>query len=87
MNNIVIKAKEEIRKLSENNEKNKVTTAEIRKTAAKLFKETEDKSADNVFALCEELLRERDGALSCIAYDMAYRVKAQYTFKTFDVFY
>ena len=77
MNNIVIKAKEEIRKLSENNEKNKVTTAEIRKTAAKLFKETEDKSADNVFALCEELLRERDGALSCIAYDMAYRVKAQ----------
>ena len=46
----------------------------------------EDKTIDNVFIICENLLKENDNVLKVIAYDFAYRVRKQYNDKTFSIF-
>ena len=65
---------------------NGLTTGKVRSVSSKLFRSLEDKSIDNVFELCEQLLNEREWALSVIAYDWAYRVRNQYNDKTFRIF-
>lgn len=65
---------------------NGVTTGTVRKLSAKLYKELKDKSIDNVFALCEEMLQEKKWALKTIAFDWAFRVRKQYNKDTFAVF-
>ena len=61
-------------------------TGDTRKLSAKLFKSIGDKSKDNIFSLCGELLEQREWALGVIAFDFAYRVKKQYDENTFAVF-
>jgi len=62
------------------------TTGDIRKLSAKLFGNIGDKSKDNIFSLCNELLEQREWALGVIAFDFAYRMKKQYDENTFAVF-
>lgn len=63
-----------------------LTTSKLRKISAELFKVIDDKNVDNIFRLCEELLEQHDWALGVIAYDWAFRVRAQYKDSTFSVF-
>ena len=62
------------------------TTGDIRKLSAKLFKSIGDKSKDNIFSICGELLEQREWALGVVAFDFAYRMKKQYDENTFAVF-
>ena len=78
MNQIIITAKEELA--------NCKTTGDIRKLSAKLFRSAEDKSIDNIFFICGELLEQREWALGVIAFDFAHRMKNRYDENTFDVF-
>lgn len=63
-----------------------VTTGTVRKLSAKLYKEIEDKSIDNIFKLCDEMLKQEKFALKMIAFDWAFRVRKQYDENTFQVF-
>ncbi|MGV8149824.1 MAG: DNA alkylation repair protein [Alkaliphilus sp.] len=83
MNDIVLEAKNRLESLTK---KNALTTGKVRKISSELYKLVENKNINNIFILCEELLNEREWALGVIAYDWAYRVRAQYNDKTFAVF-
>lgn len=88
MSLIVERAVYELKLLAENVPEGKhVVTADIRKLSAKLYKNIKDKTIDNVFSLCEELLEEHSWGLGVIAFDWAYKVKAQYTEDTYEIFY
>jgi 3-methyladenine DNA glycosylase AlkD len=63
-----------------------LTSAQVRKISAKLFKTIDDKSINHILILSETLLKEREWALFLIAYDWAFRVKGQYTRDTFEIF-
>lgn len=64
-----------------------IATGEIRRLSSRLYWQAALKEIDPVLALCEELLAQRDWALGVIAFDWAYRVKAQYTADTYERFY
>lgn len=63
-----------------------LVTSDIREIAAELYKTLEDKSIEYIFALCTELLEEHDWPLGVIAYDWAYRMRKQYSVRTFPIF-
>ncbi len=88
MDKIVEKAIGELQKLEAQATQGKhIVTGDIRKLSAKLYRQIEDKSIENVFGLCEGLLKQRTWALRVIAFDFAYRVKGQYNDSTYDVFF
>ena len=64
-----------------------IVTGDIRKLSARLYRGIKDKTIDNVLSICDELLREHSWGLGVIAFDWAYRVKAQYSEDTYEVFY
>lgn len=64
-----------------------VVTGDIRRLSAKLYRQAGVKDIDGVLDLCGELLDLHDWAAGVIAFDWAYRVKAQYTADTYHVFY
>ena len=64
----------------------KPKTGDVRALSAKIFKTIDDKSIDNVFNLCEQLLEQNSWALGVIAYDWAFRMKKHYNDNTFFVF-
>ena len=76
MNTVVSEAINGIKILSENvPDGSHIITGDIRKLAARLYKNIDDKSIENVLCLCEELLEEHSWALGVIAFDWAYRVR------------
>jgi 3-methyladenine DNA glycosylase AlkD len=83
MVNVIEEASSRLSNLSKGNG---IVTGDIRGISSELYKLLEDKSIDNVFTLCEELLDKRERALGVIAYDWAYRVRKQYNEKTFSIF-
>lgn len=83
MINIVSEARNH---LENSSKRNSLTTGKVRSISSTLYKTLEDKSIDNVFAQCEQLLNEHDWALGVIAYDWAFRVRKQYNDKTFFIF-
>ena len=88
MSLIVEQAIYEIRLLADNVPDGKhIVTGDIRKLSARLYREIKDKTIENVFYLCEELLEEHSWGLGVIAFDWAYRVKAQYSEDTYKIFY
>ncbi len=88
MNKIVEEAIRKIKELEKNTPCGKhIITGDVRKLSSKLFSQIEDKSIENVFILCEELLNEHSWALGVIAFDFAYRMKNHYNESTYDIFY
>ena len=88
MSLIVEQAICEIKLLADNVPDGKhIITGNIRKLSARLYRKIEDKTIGNVFTLCEELLEEHSWELGVIAFDWAYRVKAQYCEDTYEIFY
>lgn len=88
MNKIVGEAIKEIKKLEKNTSSGKhIITGDVRKLSSKLFRQIDDKSIENVFIICEELLNEHSWALGVIAFDFAYRMKNHYNGSTYDIFY
>lgn len=63
-----------------------VKTGDVRKISARFFKDLRDKPKDYVFAVCEELLKERTLPMKVIAFDFAYRLRKQYDQSTFTIF-
>lgn len=87
-NGIVLEAINEIKILSENAaEGQHIVTGDIRRLSARLYRNIDNKSIQNVLCLCEELLEEHSWALGVIAFDWAYRVREQYSETTYDTFY
>ena len=85
---IVEEAIKEIEILADNAPEGKhIVTGDIRKLSAKLYRRIDNKSINNVLALCEELLEQHRWALGVIAFDWAYRVRSQYNESTYNVFY
>lgn len=88
MSAIVKQAIHEIKLLADNVPDGKhIVTGDIRKLSARLYRVIEDKTIENVLALCEELLEEHSWGLGVIAFDWAYRVKEQYNEDTYEIFY
>ena len=88
MNEIVREAIEKIRQLEESVPEGKhIVTGDIRRLSAMLYRKIENKSIENVFSLCDELLEQHTWALGVIAYDFAYRVRKQYDENTYGTFY
>jgi 3-methyladenine DNA glycosylase AlkD len=83
MLNVIVEVRTKLNGLSKGKG---LTTGAVRDISSELYKKLEDKSIDNVLALCEDLLDERDWALGVIAYDWAFRVRKQYNDKIFFVF-
>ncbi len=83
MDDIVAEARNRLERLGKGDDLKK---GDVRKVSSELYKTLEDKSIDNVFALCERLLDEREWPLGILAYDWAYRVRRQYDDKTFAIF-
>lgn len=83
MMNVVEMARKSIDKITEDS---RLTTGAVRSVSSVLYKEIDNKSIDQVFSYCEQLLEERSWALGIIAYDWAYRVRGQYNDSTFDIF-
>lgn len=63
-----------------------IRTGEVRSLSGKIFKSIDDKSIENILDLSEQLLRTGKWAFWIIAYDWAFRVKKQYTLKTYEIF-
>ncbi|MGV8983148.1 DNA alkylation repair protein [Clostridium sp.] len=73
-------------RLENSSKEDGLTTGKVRSISSKLYGDLENKSIDNILTLCEHLLDEREWALGVIAYDWAFRVRKQYTHKTFFIF-
>lgn len=85
--NIVQAAKAEIEELDHTpTNQEHLITADIRYVSGKLYGALEDRSIGNVFARCEELLKEHSWPMTVIAFDWAYRKRKEYTPETFNVF-
>ena len=82
------KATEEVRRRidSEKALSGTISTGQVRAISSSVYRDIEDKSLDHVLALSEELLQRRDWAQGVVAYDWAFRVRNQYTARTFRVF-
>ena len=78
MNEIVSTAKAEI--------ENCKNTGEIRRLSAKLFKNVKNETGDCIFSICGELLEQHNWGVGVIAFDFAYRIRKQYSEKTFYLF-
>jgi 3-methyladenine DNA glycosylase AlkD len=86
VNEIIIIAKKELENMNTTAQCSHIKTGDIRKLSAKLFKTINDKSKEYVFAVCDELLEERNWSMGVIAFDFAFRMKGQYDKNTFAVF-
>ena len=73
-------------KINELPKRKKPKTGDVRALSAKIFKTIDNKSIDNVFRLCEQLLEQKSWALAVIAYDWAFRMKKSYNDNTFNIF-
>ncbi|MCH5271753.1 MAG: DNA alkylation repair protein [Lachnospiraceae bacterium] len=88
MNSIILKARNEINLLAKNVPQGKhIVTTDIRKLSGKLYRTLDNHNKEVVFALCEELLEQRNWESGVIAFDWAYRVRDQYNEDTYFVFY
>jgi 3-methyladenine DNA glycosylase AlkD len=63
-----------------------LSTGDVRKKSAEVFKILQNKNIDWVLDTCEKLLEEMKWELGIIAYDWAFRVKNQYKRETFTIF-
>lgn len=88
MESVVQAAEEELRRLAAAVPKGKhILTGDVRRLSGKLYRQVGEKDSGRVFALCEAFLSRRDWAMGVIAFDWAYRVRAQYTEDAYPVFY
>lgn len=88
MENVVQAAAVELDRLAASMPDGKhIVTGEIRRLSGKLYRQAGVKEIEGVLALCEEFLARRDWAMGVIAFDWAYRIRAQYTENTYPVFY
>ncbi len=88
MKSLVETAQQELKELAEKTPEGKhMVTGDIRRLSGKLYRLSGERKLENVLALCGEFLDRRDWAMGVIAFDWAYRVKAQYTADVYPAFY
>ncbi len=86
MTDILANAEKELVKFRNTPQGVHIKTGDIRKLSGKLFRGLKDKSKENVFAICHELLEQRNWPMGVIAFDFAGRMKKQYDENTFALF-
>ena len=86
MSDFILNVESQLDALKTESGRRHLKTPQVRSLSAALYKELADKSRDNVFAGCSELLDKRVWAMDIIAYDFAYRVRKQYDESTFPIF-
>ncbi len=88
MTDIVRIAAEELERLSAAVPEGKhIVTGDIRRLSGRLYRQAGVKDIDGVLAICGEFLERHDWAAGVIAFDWAYKVKAQNRLETYEVFY
>ncbi|HOP11523.1 MAG TPA: DNA alkylation repair protein [Oscillospiraceae bacterium] len=86
MNDFISSVKTEIEK-AKNTPLNKyLRTGDIRKISSRFFKEMRGELKEDIFSVCDELLKQRNWPMGIIAFDFAYRMRKQYDETTFTVF-
>ena len=63
-----------------------VKSSLVRKIATKYFREIKGRDKEEIFALCEDLLRSDYGEEAFIAYEWAYSLRSQYEPSDFTIF-
>ena len=63
-----------------------VKSAQVKKIAAKYFREIRNRDKNEIFSLCEDLLRANYGEEAFIAFEWAYSLRRQYEQEDFLVF-
>ena len=86
MNMIITAARVELENVRYTPEGKHFKTGDIRKLSSKLFADVKDMPVGDVFAICGELLEQRNWPMGVIAYDFAYRMRKHYDENTFAVF-
>ncbi|MDR1687983.1 MAG: DNA alkylation repair protein [Clostridiales bacterium] len=86
MSDIILNAEKDLVKLQNTPQGVHIKTGDIRKLSSNLFRNLTDRSKENVFSICQELLEQRNWPMGVIAFDFAYRMKKQYDDKTFALF-
>jgi len=86
MSQIIAAIKAEIDHMGQTPKMQHLRTGDIRKLSAKLWQGVKGEPRDSLFAICDELLEQRDWLMGVIAYDFAYRARKQYDEGTFAVF-
>ena len=86
MNNFLSITNEELNNLNNTLHEGHIKTGDIRKLSSKLFRGIKDKSKENVFSVCNELLEQRSWPMGVIAFDFAKRMANQYDSNTFALF-
>ena len=74
------------RELTNQSKSSGLKTSEVRRLSANMFRNIKNESIDNVFRLCNDFLDDHSWEMGVIAFDWAYRMRAQYTKETFDIF-
>ena len=78
MSEIVSKIRSELESASNTTSGFRIKNGDVCKISAKAFRGLRDRSRDYVFAICEELLEQRDWPTKVIAFDFAHGVRKQY---------
>ena len=86
MNDVVYNVSEALKNIGDTPTGTHPKTGDIRKISAEIFKDIKGQPRDYVFAICNELLGQRNWPMEVIAFDFAYRMKKQYDESTFAVF-
>ena len=63
-----------------------ILTADCRRIAGKLLRKLKGESADYIFSICEELLKEQSWAMGVTAYSLANRLSPRYEKRHFETF-
>jgi 3-methyladenine DNA glycosylase AlkD len=63
-----------------------VRSGNVRKISAKHYREIKKHGKDDIFALCDRLLRSKYAEEKAIAFDWAYRLRKQYEPTDFNIF-
>jgi 3-methyladenine DNA glycosylase AlkD len=63
-----------------------VKSAQVKKIAAKYFREIKDRDKNEIFSLCEDLLQAEYGEEAFIAFEWAYSLRRAYEPKDFQIF-
>jgi len=86
MNDIIVIIKKELEKIKTTTQGEHLKTGDIRKLSTRIFRSIKDKTKEDIFKICDELLKQRNWAMGVIAFDFAYRIKKQYDKNTFAIF-
>ena len=86
MSEVLCYAQNELKTVSKTANGTHLKASDVRAISAKAYQLVKGQTLDYIFAICEEMLEQRDWPLGVIAYDFAYRLRKEYSLSTFSIF-